>query len=106
VQILPNTDGLLHISQIDYHRVASVRDVLNEGDDVNVKVIRIEPDGKVALSRKETMPPPEGWVPPPEGSDRPPRRDSGGRGGFRDRRPGGHGPGGHDRGRERRPSRF
>jgi polyribonucleotide nucleotidyltransferase len=92
VQIMPNTDGLLHISQIDYQRVNNVRDVLNEGDEVDVKVIRLESDGKIALSRKETMPPPEGYVPPPPGEDRPPRRDFGDRGrggGPRDRGRGG-----------------
>ncbi len=73
VQILPNQDGLLHISEIDYQRINQVRDVLNEGDEVDVKVIRIEPDGKVALSRKETMSPPEGYVPPPPRADRGPR---------------------------------
>lgn len=80
VQILPNQDGLLHISEIDYQRINQVRDVLNEGDEVDVKVIRIEPDGKVALSRKETMAPPEGYVPPPPREDRgprPPRHDRG-----------------------------
>ncbi len=98
VQIMPNTDGLLHISEIDYQRVGQVRDVLNEGDEVDVKVIRIESDGKVALSRKETMPPPEGYVPPPPREERPRRpfgdRDRGDRGG-RDGRRGG------DRGRDR-----
>ncbi len=106
VNIMPNTDGLLHISQIDYHRVANVRDVLNEGDEVDVKIIRLEPDGKIALSRKETMPPPEGYVPPPEGEDRPrhsgPRDRRDDRGGFRDRRPGGHRDGGGHRGGPRR----
>src|SRR3989338_191498 len=55
VNILPNTDGLLHISQIDYQRVNRVEDVLKEGDEVNVKVIRLEPGGKVALSRREAL---------------------------------------------------
>ena len=91
VQIMPNTDGLLHISQIDYQRVNNVRDILNEGDEVDVKVIRIEPDGKIALSRKETMPPPEGYVPPPPGEDRP----RGPRSFDRDR---GRGPRDRDRG--------
>jgi len=82
VNLFPGTDGLLHISEIDYQRVNQVRDLLNEGDEVMVKVIRLEPDGKIALSRKETMPPPEGYVPPPPREDRGPRRD-----GPRDRRP-------------------
>ncbi len=86
VQILPNTDGLLHISEIDYHRINNVRDVLNEGDEVDVKVVRMEADGKIALSRKETMPRPEGYVPPPPREDRPPpRRDHDRRPPFRGR---------------------
>jgi len=92
VNILPGTDGLLHISEIDFHRVNQVRDILTEGDEVMVKVIRMENDGKIALSRKETMTPPEGYVPPPpreEGFRRP--RDDDRRG--PDRRPG-RGPGG------------
>ena len=105
VNILPNTDGLLHISQIDYQRVNRVEDVLKEGDEVNVKVIRLEPGGKVALSRRETMPAPEGWTPPPEGFDRP-RRPRDDRGGFRGGRPGGdRGPRGGGS-RDRRPPRF
>lgn len=105
VQILPNTDGLLHISEIDYQRVGSVRDVMQEGDEVTVKVIRMEPDGKIALSRKATMEPPEGYVPPPPREERPRgdfNRDRGrGRG---DR--GGPDRGGHDRDRHGGRSRF
>jgi polyribonucleotide nucleotidyltransferase len=93
VNIFPGTDGLLHVSEIDYQRVNNVRDVLNEGDEVMVKVIRMEADGKIALSRKETMPPPEGYVPPPPREGGPPRRDSRDDRGGRDRRPGGGRPG-------------
>lgn len=104
VNILPNTDGLLHISQIDYQRVNRVEDVLKEGDELEVKVIRIEPNGKVALSRRELLPPPEGWVPPAEGSESPRRfRDDRGGRGFRDRE---RRPGFSGRGRDRRPARF
>jgi polyribonucleotide nucleotidyltransferase len=96
VQILPNTDGLLHVSEIDYQRVNNVRDVLNEGDEVTVKVIRLEPDGKIALSRKATMEPPEGYVPPPPREERPrgPRDFDRGRHerGPRDHRGGGRHP--------------
>lgn len=86
VNLFPGTDGLLHISEIDYQRINQVRDVLNEGDEVMVKVIRLESDGKIALSRKETMPPPEGYVPPPPREARPPRE-----GGHRRDDRGGHG---------------
>ncbi|MBI2082926.1 MAG: polyribonucleotide nucleotidyltransferase [Deltaproteobacteria bacterium] len=96
VNILPNTDGLLHISEIDYQRVNRVEDLLHEGDELDVKVIRIEDNGKVALSRRQTMPAPEGWVPPPERerSERPRRGREGG--GFRGR---------GDRDRDRGPAR-
>jgi polyribonucleotide nucleotidyltransferase len=52
VQILPNTDGLVHISQLANHRVRRVTDVVNEGDVVKVKVLEIGRDGKIRLSLK------------------------------------------------------
>ncbi len=52
VQILPGRDGLLHISEIDKKRTAKVEDVLNLGDEVEVKVIGIDKEGKIRLSRK------------------------------------------------------
>lgn len=55
VQILPGTDGLLHISQISEQRVKRVEDVLAEGDEVMVKVIDVDKNGKIRLSRKEVM---------------------------------------------------
>jgi len=55
VEILPGTDGLLHISQIAEHRIQRVQDVLSEGDEVTVKVIEIDPSGKIRLSRKEVL---------------------------------------------------
>ncbi len=55
VEILPGTDGLLHISQIAEQRIKRVQDVLSEGDEVTVKVIEIDPSGKIRLSRKEVL---------------------------------------------------
>jgi len=55
VEILPGTDGLLHISQIAEQRVKRVEDVLSEGDEVMVKVIEIDKSGKIRLSRKELL---------------------------------------------------
>jgi polyribonucleotide nucleotidyltransferase len=55
VEILPGTDGLLHISQIAEHRIKQVQDVLSEGDELSVKVIEIDPSGKIRLSRKEVL---------------------------------------------------
>jgi polyribonucleotide nucleotidyltransferase len=103
VEILPNTDGLVHISEIAHERVERVEDVLKEGDKVQVKVISVDREGKVRLTRRELLPFPEGEEgdrareritqareagPPQRG----PRRDGpggggGGRGGDRDRGP-------------------
>jgi polyribonucleotide nucleotidyltransferase len=55
VEILPGTDGLLHISQIGPGRVQRVSDVLKEGDEVMVKVLEVDKQGKIRLSRKEAM---------------------------------------------------
>ncbi|MFN3475938.1 MAG: polyribonucleotide nucleotidyltransferase [Candidatus Methylomirabilales bacterium] len=55
VEILPGTDGLLHISQIAPERVRRVEDVLSEGEEVLVKVIEIDKSGKIRLSRKELL---------------------------------------------------
>lgn len=52
VEVLPNTSGLLHISEIAHERVRNVTDVLNEGDDVEVKVLDIDRSGRIKLSRK------------------------------------------------------
>jgi len=58
IEILPGIDGLLHVSEIAHHRVANVRDELQEGDQVMVKVINVDPSGKVRLSRKALLPAP------------------------------------------------
>jgi polyribonucleotide nucleotidyltransferase len=55
VQILPGTDGLLHISQIALERIKRVEDVLKEGDEVMVKVIEVDKSGKIRLSRRELL---------------------------------------------------
>jgi len=52
IQILPNVDGLLHISEIAHHRIGNVRDVLKIGQIVRVKVISIDENSKVRLSKK------------------------------------------------------
>ncbi len=64
VEILPNKDGLLHISEIEWRKINKVEDVLKEGQEVEVKIIDIDPKtGKLKLSRKELLP-------------RPPRQES------------------------------
>ena len=55
VEILPGTDGLVHISQIADDHVRHVRDVLNEGDELMVKVLDVDRQGKIRLSRKEAL---------------------------------------------------
>ncbi len=60
VEIVPGRDGLLHISEIDHKRIARTEDVLNVGDTVMVKVIGVDRDGKIKLSRKALLPEPEG----------------------------------------------
>jgi polyribonucleotide nucleotidyltransferase len=55
VEVIPNTEGLLHISQIAESRIRSVQDVLTEGDEVVVKVIEIDSSGKMRLSRKMAL---------------------------------------------------
>ncbi len=59
VEILPNKDGLLHISEIDWKKTQNVEDVLKVGDEVEVKLIEVDPkSGKLKLSRKALLPRP------------------------------------------------
>jgi polyribonucleotide nucleotidyltransferase len=58
VSLLPNKDGLLHISQIAHERIKSVKDHLSEGDEVKVKVIEVDDKGKVRVSAKALLEPP------------------------------------------------
>jgi polyribonucleotide nucleotidyltransferase len=55
VEILPGMDGLVHISQLAPHRVASVTDEISEGEQILVKVLEIDRQGKIRLSRKDAM---------------------------------------------------
>ncbi len=55
VEILPGTDGLVHISQLAHHRVKAVSDEVAEGDQILVKVLEVDRQGKIRLSRKEAM---------------------------------------------------
>jgi polyribonucleotide nucleotidyltransferase len=78
VEILPGKEGMIHISELADHRVATIEDEVKVGDEITAKVIRNE-DGKIALSRKavfETTPrPTEERRDAPRRFDRPPRRD-------------------------------
>jgi polyribonucleotide nucleotidyltransferase len=55
VEILPGTDGLIHISELDKQRVKKVTDILQEGDEVLVKVLDVDRQGKIRLSRKAAL---------------------------------------------------
>ena len=55
VEIMPGTDGLVHISELENRRVDRVTDVVSEGDDVVVKVINIDEQGRIRLSRKQAF---------------------------------------------------
>jgi polyribonucleotide nucleotidyltransferase len=55
VEVIPNTEGLLHISQIAESRIRAVQDVLSEGDEVVVKVLEVDQSGKMRLSRKMAL---------------------------------------------------
>jgi len=101
VEILPNIDGMVHISQLDSERVKSVEDVVQIGDEITVMVTNIDDSGKIRLSRQAVL---EGWTAEqameqdrqsrPNGGSRPSGgkpRSSG--------KPGGFGRGSGDRGR-------
>jgi polyribonucleotide nucleotidyltransferase len=59
IEILPNIDGMVHISQLDSERVERVEDVVSLGDEVSVMVTNIDPEGKIRLSRQAVL---EGWT--------------------------------------------
>ncbi|HUG54665.1 MAG TPA: polyribonucleotide nucleotidyltransferase [Vicinamibacteria bacterium] len=114
VEIIPGTDGLLHVSELAHHRVQDVRSEVKEGDQILVKVVNIDPSGKIRLSRKALLEGGEAGTgeggqgqggqgePQPAGAyaeRRPQDRSHGDRGHRPDRD---RGRGG-DRGRDRRP---
>ena len=101
VEIMPGTDGLLHVSEIAEYRVANVRDELEEGQQLLVKVINVDPSGKIRLSRKAVLREERG-EPAEEAGDRPQddREGRGDRPPRDDRGPRGPRPGG-----DRRPNR-
>jgi len=72
VEIMPGIDGLLHVSEIAKHRVKDVRDELKEGQQVMVKVINIDPSGKIRLSRKALLEGEDGQAGQPERPQGPP----------------------------------
>jgi polyribonucleotide nucleotidyltransferase len=113
VEILPGKEGLLHVSELDYKRNASVEDYVQIGDEVDVKLIDFERGGKLRLSMKALKSAPSDWV-EPERRPRTASHDSrdrssrfGGReGGNRFERSGDRGDRYHSSGRDGRDSRF
>jgi polyribonucleotide nucleotidyltransferase len=105
IEIMPGVDGLLHVSEIANYRVKDVRDELKEGEQIMVKVINIDPSGKVRLSRKVLLAPDEGTAP----RDPRPVPDGPIDGGGQGHREHGHGHsdrGGPRRDRDRGPRRH
>lgn len=90
VEIIPNKDGLLHISEIDWKRYENMEETgLKEGDEIDVKLVEIdEKTGKLRLSHRALLPKPEGYEEKKGGNGPRPGGN----------RPGGHGNGGHDGG--------
>jgi len=82
VEILPGTDGMVHISQLADYRAEKVEDVVHVGDEIMVMITDIDPSGRIRLSRQAVL---EGWTPEEarehDRPSRPPRRDGGDRGG-------------------------
>jgi polyribonucleotide nucleotidyltransferase len=97
IEILPNKDGLLHISEMDWKKIGSVEELYKEGDEVEVQLIEVDSKtGKMRLSRKPLIPKPEGYVEPPKREPSERREYHGSRDGGR---------GGHDRDRDRGDNR-
>ena len=98
VEIIPNKDGLLHISEIDWKRYETMEETgLKEGDEIDVKLLEIDPKtGKLRLSRRALLPKPEGYEEKKGGNGGGGGRGNGGN------RGGGRGNGGHGNGGGRR----
>ncbi len=86
-EIFPGKEGLLHISELEWHRVNKVEDVVKVGDSVKVKLVHITDQGKLDLSRKALLPRPEGYT-----ERKPTRRSGNGSGRPPHKKPGGRGP--------------
>jgi len=67
IEIMPGTEGLLHISEMQHGRTEKTEDVVKKGDRVRVKLIERDERGKMRLSRKALLPKPEGGAPEPQG---------------------------------------
>src|SRR6185312_16442017 len=83
IEIMPGTEGLLHIFEMQHERTEKTEDVVKKGDRVKVKLIERDERGRLRLSMKALLPRPEGMPEPTPGSE------SGNGGGERPRREGG-----------------
>ena len=92
VEIMPNQDGLVHISQLDSSHIEKVEDVAQVGDEITVMITDIQPDGKIRLSRQAVL---EGWTAEEAREKDRPKSGGGGRSGGRSGDRGGRG---NDRG--------
>jgi len=65
VEIVPGKEGLVHISEMDWKRTEQVEDICKTGDAMRVKLIKVDDQGRLDLSRKALLDKPEGYVEPP-----------------------------------------
>ena len=79
VEYAPGREGLVHISEMEWRRVEKVEDVCKSGDEMKVKLIKIDDKGRLDFSRKALLPKPEGYVERPKHSRQSDSRSSGGR---------------------------
>ena len=85
VEFAPGREGLVHISELEWHRVDKVEDVCSPGDIMKIKLMKIDDQGRLDFSRKALLEKPEGWTPPPKRDRNQGGRDKG-RKPFRKRR--------------------
>ena len=85
VEFAPGREGLVHISELEWHRVDKVEDVCSPGDTMKIKLMKIDDQGRLDFSRKALLEKPEGWTPPPKRDINQGGRDKGRRP-FRKRR--------------------
>ena len=76
VELAPGKDGMIHISKLDTKRVEKVEDVVNIGDELEVKVCEIDAQGRINLIRNDIEYPSGSDAPRRDGNRRPPRRSS------------------------------
>ena len=86
VEFAPGREGLVHISELEWHRVDKVEDVCGSGDSMRIKLIKIDDQGRLDFSRKALLDKPEGWKPPPRRDRSSNHRGNRGRKPFKGRR--------------------